>query len=75
MKVTATITCLFAAVAMAIPAPAPAPAGGVVDARHNEATLDKRGCPAGSACQSGQCYWSSCNSSGWCSWNPSGISC
>jgi hypothetical protein len=74
MKVIAAITCLFAAVVLAAPAPAPeaAPAPAPVA---EDANLDKRGCPAGSSCQSGQCYWSHCNSSGWCSWDPSGISC
>ena len=75
MKFTTAIVTLFAAIAMATPAPVPATEGLFLISRDASELLEKRGCPAGSSCQQGQCWWLNCSSSGWCSQNPSGISC
>ncbi|KAK4141624.1 uncharacterized protein C8A04DRAFT_30735 [Dichotomopilus funicola] len=65
MKTTTIITLLLATLAAAAPAPAAA----------DESTLERRGCPAGYSCMSGECYQYTCASSGWCSWSPSGQAC
>jgi len=79
MKFATVATALFAAVAMAAPS-AENPTADIVEGaapmrRDVVQTLERRGCPAGSSCQQGQCYWWNCAGSGWCSANPSGIKC
>ncbi|KAK4447088.1 hypothetical protein QBC34DRAFT_382610 [Podospora aff. communis PSN243] len=79
MKSLTIVAALFGAAALAAPAPEPAPAavneGTFITSRDFVGTLQKRGCPAGSLCQNGKCSFYSCSSSGWCTWNPSSISC
>ncbi|KAK1750488.1 hypothetical protein QBC47DRAFT_406847 [Echria macrotheca] len=69
MKAVAVITALFVAFTMAAPVSDPV---AEVEALAN---LQKRGCPAGSTCLNGNCQFLSCASSGFCTFNPSDISC